>query len=84
MTEAAAWREVARRLTEGEGCNCGLCYGVGQIRLPRDIRTRMLDLLEAMYDNALNGKLHYWPAEGATDQRVLAACFLAAIAEVGE
>ena len=84
MTESQAWREVARRIAQGEDLDPNdpsLCYEYEDV----------VDETEAClwerpplswFDPQNPNTSMFWPKH-EIELRVLAACFLAAIAEVG-
>jgi hypothetical protein len=85
MTEAEAWREIARRIVEGEWKGFGLCNEV--IRLYDEDRTERAEL-HAMYKRVRqhvavspDGPDWAYPASTEPEARALAALWLALEAE---
>lgn len=83
MTEAEAWREIARRIVEGEWHQYGLCRETWRLRHKRDITP---SIWWAMHDHLkyhLNAFGLDWayPEGTEPEARALAALWLALEAE---
>ena len=86
MTEAEAWREIARRIVEGEWLRLGLCFEAVELEWKGDVThaTRM-DMCKRACRHALcsssrhNG--HAYRAGTEPEARALAALWLALEAE---
>jgi hypothetical protein len=83
MTEAEAWREIARRIVEGEWVQCGLCRETWYLRIKGDVAIsvwwRMHDHLK--YHLNAFGLDWAYPAGTEPEARALAALWLALEAE---
>jgi hypothetical protein len=82
MTEPEAWREIARRIVEGEWAFCGLCREVWFLYMERGIMRsiRMLERVKHHLDAAGLIGLAY-PEGTEPEARALAALWLALEAE---
>lgn len=81
MTEAQAWREVARRFAEGKNIKNCLCDEYANVVDGFWCLTPHIELFDPDGHHDMEV---FWPIHGNREERILAACFLAAIAEVGE
>jgi hypothetical protein len=97
LTEPQAWREIARRIAEGEWLGSGLCSEADNLEYGRLIPSR---LGNRMYERAERhvalerlagrafvgdyGATYAFPPGKNADERVLAALFLALEAEDDE
>ena len=87
LTEPEAWREIARRIAEGEWNNRGLCAEISDLcdegRLSLVIEWDMEDRIKRHLDARKNGWPHNWAYECGTEPeaRILAALWLALEAE---
>ncbi len=86
MTEAEAWREIARRIVEGEWDQYGLCREVADLQVQRRITG---EKASAMHINVLShliqtsSRLHgyVYPEGTEPEARALAALWMALEAE---
>jgi hypothetical protein len=82
MTEPEAWREIARRIVEGEWALSGLCREVWFLYMERGI-TRSIRMFERVEDHLDAAGLIGWayPEGTEPEARALAALWLALEAE---
>jgi hypothetical protein len=93
MTEAQAWREIARRIAEGEWYHIGLCAEIDNIApcncgIPGCILGAENPLVSVQISRRMRSRLSnhlegapWFDDRGVADTRVLAALFLALEAE---
>ena len=94
LTEAQAWREVARRDCEGEGPYWGLCTAVYQLEDDGLVVDAVCRAMFARLNTYLSGDLWAYKTRGSVwnrrshlpfrPARALAALWLACEAEAGE
>lgn len=82
LTEPKAWREIARRIAEGEWNNCGLCAEIGDLCDEGRVHCWALCDMKDRIKQHL-GAYHPWAYEPGTEleARILAALWLALEAE---
>lgn len=84
MTDAERWRRIAKSFEDGTNEHQGLCCSAGYLYAddhpPAHVK-RMRAALDAMYEPERGGFFWWNIDQNGTDQRILAACFLAAMAE---
>ena len=87
LTEAAAWRKIARKIVEGEWSSLGLCYEIGKLRWSGGHISWRID--RKMWDRInehLDGHACLWdhsayPMGEEPEGRALAALWMALEAE---
>jgi hypothetical protein len=86
MTEPEAWREIARRIVEGEWSRFGLCREVAGLQVQRKITEEKasamaINVLSHLMETSSRRHGYVYPEGAEPDSRALAALWLALEAE---
>jgi hypothetical protein len=86
MTEPEAWREIARRIVEGEWSRFGLCREVAGLRVQRKIAEEKayamtVNVLNHLVETGSRQHGYVYPEGTEPEARALAALWLALEAE---
>lgn len=83
LTEPEAWREIARRIAEGEWGGIGLCSEVVALNWDLRICPSTAVAMRSRIRSHLNTELWAYPLRTAANAGILAALWLALEAEDG-
>lgn len=81
LTEPEAWREIARRIAEGQWEGFGLCHEDSMLRWEERISASTHIAMRARTRFYLNDNLWAYPPRTEPEARILAALWLALEAE---
>ena len=86
MTEPEAWREIARRIVEGEWSRLGLCREVANLQVQRRITEKKasamaINVLSHLMETSSRQHGYVYPEGTEREARALAALWLALEAE---
>jgi hypothetical protein len=83
LTEAQAWRRIARTIVEGKWAHSGLCDEVGTLRFNRQISGTVEERMYERINSYIRGSKSWWayPDGEEADGRALAALWMALEAE---